>query len=354
MGENPQLYPIMLGLWGFYIVRMELHTVRELSEQLLSRAQRQHDPAFLLEGHMTLAQALASAGEIAAARWHFEQGIALCVPPQYRAQAAVFGVDLAVFCLSMASHTLWAFGYMDQALAKSCEALARAQELRHPFSQAVALAYAAMLHQFRHEGHTAHEQAAAAVTLCREQEFAYYLAWGTIIHGWALPIQDLGAERIAQIQQGLASLQAIGAALRRPYYLALLAEAYGDSGQCDEGLRVLAEAFAEVQKTGERFWEAELYRLKGEFLLMPGVGIEGQFARTEAAEVCFRQALDIARQQQARSLELRAAMSLGRLWQRQGRRDLARQLLTEIYAWFPEGFDTADLQEARALLEAWG
>jgi predicted ATPase len=332
---------------------MELRTVRELSEQLLSRAQRQHDPVFLLEGHMTLAQALASAGEIAAARWHFEQGIVLCASPQYRAQAAVFGVDLAVFCLSMASHTLWAFGYVDQALARSREALARAQELRHPFSQAVALAYAAMFHQFRHEEHTAHEHAAAAVTLCREQEFAYYLAWGTIIQGWALSVQDLGVERIVQIQQGLAALQVIGAALRRPYYLALLAEAYGDSGQSNEGLRVLVEAFIEVQKTGERFWEAELYRLKGEFLLMPAGGIEVRLARTEAAAVCFHQALDIARQQQARSLELRAAMSLGRLWQRQGKRDAARQLLAEVYAWFTEGFDTADLLAARALLEAW-
>jgi predicted ATPase len=234
-------------------------------------------------------------------------------------------MDLAVFCLSMAAHTLWEFGYADQALSRSCEALVRAQELKHPFSQALALAYTAMLHQFRHERHTAHEQATLAVALCKEQEFAYYLAWGTILRGWALPVQGLGKERIAQMQQGLVALQVIGAELRRPYYLALLAEAYGDSGQVSERLRVLAEAFAVVQKTGEYFWTAELYRLKGEFLLMQSAGVELQHTQTEATEACFQQALTIARQQQARSLELRAATSLARLRQHQGKGAEARQ-----------------------------
>src|SRR5262249_13823127 len=284
MGEHPQLFPIMLGLWGFYIVRAELETVRELSEQLLSLAQRQQDPLYLLEGHMTLAQALANTGELARARLHFEQGIALCAAPQHRAHAYLFGMDLAVFCLSMAAHTPWEVGYADQALSRSREALVRAQELPHPFSQALALAYAAMLHQFRHERHTAHEQATLAVALCKEQEVAYYLAWGAILRGWALPSQDLGQERIAQIQQGQVALQVIGAELRRPYYLALLAEAYGDSGQASEGLRVLAEAFAVVQKTGEHFWTAELYRLKGEFLLMQSVGVGLQHTQMEATE----------------------------------------------------------------------
>jgi len=353
MSETPQLFPIMLGLWGFYIVRAELQIVRELSEQLLSLAQHQQDPVFLLEGHMTLAQALANTGEMAPARVHFEQGIALCDPQQYRSHTSLFGVDLAVFCLSMASHTLWGFGYADQALAKSREALARAQELLHPFSQAVALAYAAMLHQLRREGFTAYERSAAAVALCTEQEFAYYLAWGMIIQGWTLPVQSRATEGIAQMRQGLAALQAIGAVLRRPYYLALLAEAHGDSGQTGEGLRVLAEAFAEVQKTGERFWEAELYRLKGDLLMQTGE-MSLQPAQMETAEAYFHQALDIARCQQAKAWELRAAVSLSRLWQRQGKCVEARQLLAEVYAWFTEGLDTADLQEAKALLEELG
>jgi predicted ATPase len=353
MSENPQLFPIMLGLWGFYIVRMELQPVRELSEQLLSLAQRQQDPVFLLEGHMTLAQALASAGEMTSARGHFEQGLALCDSQQYCSYTSLFGVDLAVFCLSMASHTLWGCGYADQALARSREALARAQELMHPFSQAVALAYAAMLHQLRREWDAAYERATAAVALCTEQEFAYYLAWGTIIQGWTLPVQGRTTEGIAQMQQGLTALQTMGAVLRRPYYLALMAGVYGDSGQTGEGLRVLAEAFAEVQKTGERFWEAELCRLKGD-LLVQAMETGLHPAQMEAAEACFRQALAIARRQQAKAWELRAAVSLSRLWQHQGKTGTARQLLGEVYGGFTEGLETADLQGARALLEALG
>ena len=138
----------------------------------------------------------------------------------------------------------------------------------------------------------------------------------------------------------------MGAELIRPYYLALLAEACAKGGQAEEGLSVLAEALATVHKTGERFYEAELYRLKGELLLAQSTH------QTTEAETCFHQALDIARHQQAKSLELRAAMSLSRLWQRQGKRAAARQLLAEIYGWFTEGFDTADLQEAKVLLEA--
>ena len=148
------------------------------------------------------------------------------------------------------------------------------------------------------------------------------------------------------MRQGLAAWRATGAEIARTYYLALLAEAYGKVEQAEEGVSVLAEALALVDQSGERRWEAELYRLKGEILLMQ----EGKEQKWSAAEECFHQALDIARQQQAKSLELRAAMSLSRLWQQQDKRAEARQLLAPIYNWFTEGFDTADLQEAKALL----
>jgi predicted ATPase len=166
-----------------------------------------------------------------------------------------------------------------------------------------------------------------------------------MVLGWALTAQGKGAEGIAQVRQGLAAYRATGAERERPYYLSLLAEAYGEAGQPEEGLKVLVEALALVDKTGERNWEAEVHRRKGELLLMQ----QGQ--KVVKAEECFRQALDTARRQQAKSLQLRAAMSLSRLWQHQGKQEEARQLLAEIYDWFTEGFDTADLKEAKSLLE---
>jgi len=236
-------------------------------------------------------------------------------------------------------------GYPDQALQGIYEVLDLAQELAHPFSLAMALVYAALLHQFRREVQAVQERAEALMTLSTEQGFPVWLAMGTVLRGWALMAQGEEAEGIAQMRQGLAAHQATGSELIRPYYLSLLAEAYGKVGQPEEGLTVLVEALATVDNTGERFWEAALHRRKGELLLIQ----QGQ--KVGEAEECFRKALDIARRQQAKSFELRAAMSLSRLWQHQGKQDEARQMLAEIYGWFTEGFDTADLKEAKILLE---
>jgi predicted ATPase len=235
-------------------------------------------------------------------------------------------------------HALWHLGYPDQALTRSQEALILAQEL--------ALDYAAMLHQFRHEVHASRERAEAAMALCTEHGFAYYLAWAMIIRGWALTAQRQQEEGLAQMRQGLADLQTTGGESRLPYYLALLAEAHGKAGQAAAGLTLLAEALAQAHKKAERWREAELYRLQGELLLQASTG-----QKSLEAEEHFRQALNLARHQQAKSLELRAAMSLSRLWQQQGKRDAARELLAPTYDWFTEGFDAADLQEAKALLD---
>ncbi|HSF32318.1 MAG TPA: hypothetical protein VLK82_17835, partial [Candidatus Tectomicrobia bacterium] len=288
------------------------------------------------------------------AREHLDQSFALYDLQQHRANASLYGFDTGVFCLSFIAHALWHLGYPQQALIKTQEALALAHELAHPISQAVALAYAAMLYQFRREEHAAREQAERAIALCTEHGFAYYLAWAAIIQGWILSAGGQPVEGMTQIRQGLAALRATGAALRCPYYLGQLADACGKAGQAEEGLRVLDEALVLVEKTGERWREAELYRLKGELLLLQAVAAGFNPALTQEAETCFWQGLDLARRQQAKSLELRAAMSLCRLWQQQGKRDQARELLAPVYGWFTEGFDTADLQEAEALLQALG
>jgi TOMM system kinase/cyclase fusion protein len=344
VGEASQRFRVLYGLCHFHIVRAELPTARALGEELLTLAQHIPDPMYLLGAHFMLGAISHLLGEYPTAREHLEQSLTLYAPQQHHAHTFVFGWDLGVFCRAWAPHALWHLGYPDQALTISHQGLALAQGLSHPFTLAAALDYAAMFHQFRQEPRAVHEQAEAAIALCTEQRFAYYLAWGRTMQGWAQVVQGQGEAGLAQMRHGLAALRATGAALRLPYYLALLAEACGHMGQAVEGLALLAEALAQADKAGESWMEAELHRLKGELLLALSAEKHAE------AETCFHQALAVARRQQAKSWELRAAMGLSRLWERQGKRAEARQLLAEVYDGFTEGFDTADLQEAKALL----
>jgi predicted ATPase len=191
-----------------------------------------------------------------------------------------------------------------------------------------------------------HQQAEAVVALATEQGFPLYVALGTSFRGWALAMQGQGEEGLAQIRQGIAAFRATGAALNIPYNCILLAEASAHLGRPEDGLQVLAEAHTLMEQHDERWWEAEIHRLRGVLLLRQPVSPQAE------AEACFQQALTVARHQQAKSLELRAAMSLARLWQQQGKRVEAYELLAPVYGWFTEGFDTADLQEAKTLLDA--
>jgi predicted ATPase len=359
----PVLFPVLHGLYRFYIVRANFQTAQELGERLLTLAQSVQDPALLLEAHLALGIILFFLGELVPAREHVERGIALYDPQQHRSYAFLYGQDPGVICRCYAAWALWHLGYPNQGLQRISEALTLAEELSHPYSLVFALCIAAMQHQHRREGPATQERVEAAVLRSTEQEFLFWLAWGTILRGWALAEAGQSEEGIAQMRQGLQTWQAIGVEIARPYALARLTEAYGKSAQVDEGLTVLAEALTAVHITGERFYEAELHRLRGELLLQSGIRPPASVVTTPdarhqtpdmAAEECFQQALAVARRQQAKSLELRAAMSLSRLWQRQGKRQEAYNLLAPIYGWFTEGFDTVDLQEARALLEETG
>ena len=361
VGETPQLFPGLYGLWRFSLVRAELQTARELGEQLLRLAQSVQDSTFLLEAHQALGVTLFFLGEFAPARLHLEQGITLYNPQQHRSLAFRFGEDIGVVCLSHTALALWCLGYPAQALERIDEALTLGLELSHPHTMTFAHNFAAALHQLRLEVEAVQEQAEAGLALAREHGFPLWLAWGTMLRGWALAEQTQGEEGLVQMRAGLDAWRATGAELLRPYFLALLIEAYWKVGQVEEGLAVLAEPLAVMHKSGERLWEAELQRLQGELLLQSSVqGLEAgvfgahpalRIPHAEEAEAAFRQALTMARRQQAKSLELRAALSLSRLWQRQGKHAEALELLAEVYGWFTEGFDTADLQEAKALLE---
>jgi len=326
------------GLIRFYIRRGESQTAQELGEQMLSLAQRVHDPAGLANAHITLGNALFFQQEWDAARTHLEQGVAFYNALQHRSLGFITETHQGVSGLSRLAILLWLLGYPDQALQRSHEALTLARELAHPASMAAALYFAAFLHLFRREEQCTYEQAEAALGLACEHGFALRAAEATILRGRVLVEQGQGEAGLAQICQGLAALRATGSAAGA--YLIVLAAAYGRMGQIEEGLRVAEEALAISPRN------AALYRLKGELLLTRSAE-----HHTEA-ERCFRQALEIARHRGAKSLELRAAMSLARLWQQQGKQAEARELLAPIYGWFTEGFDTADLLDAQTLLRA--
>jgi predicted ATPase len=236
-------------------------------------------------------------------------------------------------------------GYPDQALAHIHEALALAHVLSHPYSLALVRCFAAFVSQLRRDVPAVHEHAEAAVALSTAQEFPLWAAYGASVRGWALAMQGRGEEGLAQVRQGIAAWRATGAVLLVPYFCTVLADVAAHLGHTDEGLQALAEAHTLVEQQEERWWEAEVCRLRGVLLLRQTGAPQAE------AETCLQRGLDVARRQQAKSLELRTAMSLARLWQQQGKRVEARELLAPIYGWFTEGFDTANLQDAKALLE---
>jgi len=246
-------------------------------------------------------------------------------------------------------------GYPDQALAWSREAIVVAQELSRPFGEVYILSWVARVHQNRRDVQTVYEQTHIAMSSAAEYRFEQFHAAAQILHGWAQVMQGHSDKGIAQMRQGLENWRSTGAEVMLSYYLGLLADAYSCVGQSKMGLTVLGEALDMVQTHDERHYEAELYRLKGALRLSATPN------EYEEAEACFHQALEVSRRQQAKSLELRAATSLARLWQSQGKRQEEYDLLVPVYNWFTEGFDTADLQDAKMLLdefnqlsEGWG
>jgi DNA-binding winged helix-turn-helix (wHTH) protein/predicted ATPase len=353
VGETPQLFEILMGLCVFYQERGELRTAHALAEQLLHLAERLHDPICLLWAHNTLGYTLFVMAEVVQARSHLEESLALYQRHTLHTTGFVFGPGVDDLCIL--AEILFFLGYPDQALARNQEALSLARELSHPFSLAMALQYAAIMHRRRGEPQAAQALEEASTAVCREYAFAHGMAHEMVWQGWDLAQQGQAEAGLAHMRQGLETLRATGAAADWLWLLPLLATAYGNVGQAEAGLALLAEALDTIDTPGKCLEEAGLYRCKGDLLLKLDAASHcrqagGQSLAAEA-EACFHQSLAIARRQQTRSLELQAALSLSRLWQQQGKRQEARQLLAPIYGWFTEGFDTADLQEARLLLE---
>jgi len=348
MGEKKPLFRVLLGLWGLYVVRANHKEALGVGNEVNKLAHDEQDTTYKMAAHLVSGGALFGLAQFDAAIEQLEQGAAFYDPNKHHYYTSILAADLGVFCLAWAAHPLWHGGYPDRALTSSRRAVQQAEALAHPYSIALALDYAAIVHQFRREAEAALQLAEAAIMVCKEQKFAYYLGWATIIKGWAISQFGDCDTGISEIKHGLKILQDTGAKRSMPYYLSLLAEVYGISGRAEKGLQTISEAIVEAEAIKERWWEAELYRLKGNLIL------QGVKPDEYMAEDCFGRALHLASSQHSKMLELRAATSLFHLKLRQAcPRNDSFQLLDKIYSRITEGIDTADLTEARSLINSF-
>jgi predicted ATPase len=346
MGHPPQMFPVLAGLVGFYDVRGDLETAREIAARLPGLADQAGDPLLKASAEVGMGYVALHRGEIEQAHAHFERMIAFYDPQQHHdALASIVGNDSGTVSLIWSSLALWLLGYPDQARKRSEQALALAREQAQPLNLAFAQNLAGgLLYAFLREPQQVQAWAGKCLTLSAEYGFAQFYAASSVYDGWALAALGQLQEGFSRMQRGLAAYQATGAALFEPQVLAELAQARALMGEFEEARTLLDQALAVVEQHSERYYEAEIHRVTGE--LLQHQGHEAQ------AEASLRTAIQVARQQRAKSWELRATMSLSRLLQQQGKREEARALLSEIYGWFTEGFDTPDLKDAKALLEA--
>ena len=343
VGDTPEIFPVLFGLCNFYIQQEEMRTAQELAEQILDLAERQHDPERRIAARRVLCSTSFWCGDFAKTHEHCEEVIALYNPDTHSALASVYGTDPCVAGLSLGAWALWYLGYPDRARKRAEAALALAREIGHHFTLAMALDTVAWTYVYCRNGKRALELADAGVTLSTAQEFPHWHAMALEMRGRARI--ELGySDGIADMSKGRDYYHATGAKLGRISINADLARRLGYDGGIAEGLRRLDEALSAVKDTGLRHYEAEINRFRGELLLNGS-------NEASRAEQCFREAVEIARSQSARSLELRATTSLARLLLDTGRSEEARAMLTDIYTWFTEGFDTADLMDAKALLD---
>jgi predicted ATPase len=343
-GEGPQLFRVLNGLRLFYTVRGDLWAARAVAEELLELAEKLESPPRQVEGHYGLGNISFWLGEFETSIAHLEQAIARPYPDQ-SAGSIYSPIDPRVNCFAYLGWVWWVAGYPDRALYRSTQALALAEHLAHPHTRAVALDFAAALHEFRGEIEKARDLAETGIALCQEHRFPFWGALLTIRLGWARCAQGEIDDGIADMRRGLAAWSATGAELARPFLLGMLADSCSATGRVMEGLEIVDQALTDVARRREHFYEPELLRLKGELRLA------GDPSARAEAEALFRDAMELAEQRQAKSLELRAAVSLSRSLSGRGEPDAARAVLEPVYGWFTEGFDTGDLSAAGALLE---
>jgi predicted ATPase len=349
LGEPPEdpllLFSVLYGIWAANYVAFNGDALRELAAQFLAIAEKDKATVPLMIGHRITGSSLLFTGNIAESRPHFDQAIARYDPAEHRPLATRFGQDVGVFILSNRSFTLWMLGYPDAALADINHALKYGREIE----QAATLMYA-LNHALLTDFWTGNYPAAAAhieelIALSNEKGALLWNAFGKMNQGCAFTLTGKASIAIQTLTSGIAAFRSTRSTVWMPMYLPYLATAYAKLHQFDEAWCSIGEAMTAMENTKEILWQAEVHRTAGEIALM---AFEPDATQAEAY---FKRALDIARQQQAKSWELRAAMSMARLWRGQGKPNEARELLAPVYGWFTEGFDTLDLKEAKALLD---
>lgn len=347
-GETSQFFPVLRGLWTGYRARGQMRTARDLADRLVVIAQRSGDQSLLLEAHHVQWTTQFCLGEWRSVCEHTGQGLALYRPEHFSHAFVYGGHDSAVCATAKEGLSLWMLGFPDRALARAKESVAMARKLSHPPSVLHAHFYATILHQFRRDATAALEETKAIL----RTEYERMPSW---IRSASLLMALISAlEGEQQARAGMATIQeALPAELSgdvewKGFILCLFASVCGLAGEVSAGLNALESAIAEAAATGARLWESELHRIAGNLLL-------GSLAPDrERSEAHYLRAIEVAREQQARSLDLRASTSLARLWADRGERQKAYDLLAPIYAWFAEGFGTRDLIEAKALLDELG
>ena len=362
LGETPEISRALWGLWTFRLLRGELKTSREIAEEFLRLSEHLSYPGHLMRAHMVMEVTCMHQGEFASAMEHFEKTLSLYDPERDRDDAFVYTQNPGVGMRCFAAWALWFLGKPDQAVNRVREALILARELFEPHGIAYALSFAAVLHHLRREPRMAQEYAEEGLAISTEHGLAFYKAQSTITRAGALIEAGVRGEAIEQMRQGFAAYQATGTQLLTPYFGSMLAEALGKDRKAEEGLRGLEEWVEVAHLNGNGSHLAEAYRVMGELLLTQGTSgavsgasagkgaFEAEHRPIAQAEAYFHQSIKIARKQRAKSWELRTVMSLARLYQNQNKREQARNLLAEIYGGFTEGFGTADLREAKELL----
>jgi tetratricopeptide (TPR) repeat protein len=343
MGEAPQLFSTLYGLWIYYMVAAKLDTAREMAEQAVRLAETAQNAVMLMGGHYALGCTLQLMGEITSAYEHFKTCRRFHDHKQVRTYIPLFGTDPGVDCISQTARALWLLGYPDQAVKTVNEALAIAQEIQNPHCMAFALMFTAGVHHWRREPDETLKWATECVEYCTKHEQVQERLWVTATMGWAMAERGEPEKGMAVIQKCLAMIRSRGAEIIIPHLLAMIAEAQKKAGLIEEALASVSEGIEVLSRTGEHWCESYLYSLRGDLLLAR--------CSPQEAEGSYRKAIEIARRQSTRSFELRATTGLSRLLRQQGRHEEARGMLSEIYDWFSEGFDAPDLKEAKALLD---
>jgi tetratricopeptide (TPR) repeat protein len=359
LNKQESLHHVLIGLFTYKFGRAEMLQSKLIAEELLALAQSTQKSIVFMQGYYAMGCLLFALGDFQTADDHFEQAFAHYDPDHHQVNLSFFGFNLNLFARSFHAHTLWMLGRSEQAMQQMQATIAQARSLAHPFSLALTLAYAAMLHQFRREPAMAQQLAAEAMAVCTKHGNPYYGLWATMLHTWAEAVQGNNVQvpgtlpeteihpidgKLASLQRSIENLKATESRVRLPFYLSLAVDLCLRTGEAEQGLATLHEAEALAAANSETWWTAELHRLRGELL-------QGQGATAAEVEACFSASIEVARRQGARLLELRATVSLARLWAAEGKQEEACQRLATLLDSFTEGWDTPDLQDAQTLLK---